>query len=182
MKGLVLLASCAKLPRVDGPGERWLAYLPGPLRKLVFFSMAKKILFGPGAPDGAVSLGMQELRSCRPETILDDVQAAKTMDLSAEAARLDVPTLVLCGSKDRLTPPALAERLSQLIPGSRLGIIEGAGHMVLLEVPERVNHEILSFVGSVVALADVPSCPAVGDRRRRSLARRLLATLKSVLK
>jgi pimeloyl-ACP methyl ester carboxylesterase len=182
VKGLVLLASCAKLPRVDGPGERLLGYLPGPLRKLVFFSMAKKILFGPGAPDGAVSLGMQELRACRPETILDDVQAAKTMDLSAEAARLDVPTLVLGGSKDRLTPPALAERLSELIPGSRLGIIEGAGHMVLLEVPERVNHEILSFVGSVVALADVPSCPAVADRRGRSLARRLLATLKSVLK
>ena len=182
VKGLVLLASCAKLPRVDGPGERLLGYLPGPLRKLVFFSMAKKILFGPGAPAGAVSLGMQELRACRSETILDDVQAAKTMDLSEQAARLDVPTLVLCGSKDRLTPPALAERLSELIPESRLEIIEGAGHMVLLEVPERVNHEILSFVGSVVALADVPSCPAVADRRRRSLARRLLATLKSVLK
>src|SRR2546430_12287580 len=96
-----------------------------------------------------------------PYTTLFRSQAAKTMDLSAEAARLDVPTLVLCGSKDRLTPPALAERLRELIPGSRLGIIAGAGHMVLLEVAERVKHEILSFVGPIVALADVPSWPSV---------------------
>jgi pimeloyl-ACP methyl ester carboxylesterase len=174
VRGLVLLSSCAKLPRGDGLGERFLAYLPGSLRKILFFSMAKKILFAPGTPGGAVSLGMQELRSCRPETILKDVQAAKTIDLSEQATRLDVPTLILCGSRDRLTPPALAERLSELIRGSRLRIIDGAGHMLLLEVPECVNQEILNFVASIVALADVPSFPAVEDRPRRSLVRRLL--------
>lgn len=174
VRGLVLLSSCAKFPRVDGPGERFLAYLPGPLRKIVFFSMAKKILFASGTPSGSLSLGMQELRSCRPETILKDVQAAKTMDLSEQATRLEVPTLILCGSRDRLTPPALAERLNELIPGSRLRIIDGPGHMLLLEVPERVNQEILNFVGSIVALAEVPSFPTVEDRRRRSLVGRPL--------
>ena len=89
------------------------------------------------------------------------------------STRLDVPALILCGNRDRLTLPALAEHLSELIPGSRLRIIDGAGHMVLLEVPERVNQEILNFVGSIVALADVPSFPAAEDRRRRALVRRL---------
>jgi pimeloyl-ACP methyl ester carboxylesterase len=174
VRGLVLLSSCAKLPWEDGPGERLLAYLPGPLRKLIFFSMAQKILFAPGASGGAVSLGMQELRSCRPETMRLDVQAARAMDLSEPAAGLEVPALILCGSRDRLTPPALAEHLGALIRGSRLQIVDGAGHMLLLEVADRVNQEILSFAGSLVALAEAPSLSAVEARRARSLVRRLL--------
>src|SRR5258708_34764626 len=149
--GLVLLSSCAKLPPVDNSWERWLAYLPGALRKVLFFSMAKKILFAPGASSRAVSLGLQELRSCRPETILKDVLAARTMDLTDRAARLEVPTLLLCGSRDRLTPPALSEQLSGLIPRARLTTIEGAGHMLLLEVPERVNQASLPFARAILA-------------------------------
>src|SRR5260370_42373043 len=97
--------------------------------KVLFFTVAKKLLCVPGASSRAVSLGMQELRSCRPETILKDVLAARTMDLTDRAARLEVPTLLLCGSRDRLTPPALSEQLSVLIPRARLRTIEGAGHM-----------------------------------------------------
>jgi pimeloyl-ACP methyl ester carboxylesterase len=174
VRGLVLLSSCAKLPPVDGQGERFLAYLPGPIRKIVFFSMAQKLLFAPGAPAGAVSLGMRELRACRAETIRSDVQAAQTMDLSERVTGLDVPTLILCGRRDRLTPPALATHLSELIRGSSLRIIEEAGHMLLLEVPQRVNQEILAFVGSIVPVAGVPSFPALGDRPWRSRIRRYL--------
>src|SRR2546425_12587150 len=50
VRRLVLLSSCAKLRSVDGPGAGVLAHLPGPLRKILFFAMAKKILFAPGAP------------------------------------------------------------------------------------------------------------------------------------
>src|SRR3989442_10808653 len=85
VRGLVLLASCVKLPEVDGWGERFLAFLPGPLRKLLFFAMAKKLLFAPG---DAVAVGMRELRACRPETILKDVHAARAMDLTGPATRL----------------------------------------------------------------------------------------------
>jgi len=172
VRGLVLLASCAKIPHTDSVGERILAALPGPLRKIVFFSLAKKLLFAPGAPARAVSLSLQELRACRPETILKDVRAAKAMDLTDRAARLVVPTLILCGSRDKLTPPALSERLSGLIARSRLRIIEGAGHMLPLESPDRVNEEMLQFAfalgvpAATVAAVEVP--------RARSLARRVL--------
>jgi hypothetical protein len=46
--------------------------------------------------------------------------------------------------------------------------------MLLLEVPQRVNQEILAFVGSIVPLAGVPSFPAPGDRPWRSRIRRYL--------
>ena len=180
VSALLLLSSCAKLPPADGPGERFLAALPGPLRRLLVFSLAKKLLFAPGAPDAAVSLGMQELRACRPETILNDVQAGKTMDLSGPATRLEVPTLILCGSQDGLTPPALSARLGELIPRSRVRIVDGAGHMLLLEVPDRVNQEILTFVGSSVALADGPSPIGGWNRRGRSRIRRVLDWVRNI--
>lgn len=171
VRGLVLLSSCEKLPHSDGAAERLLAALPGPLRRIVFFSMAKKVLFASEAPAHAVSLGMEELRSCRPDTILKDMRAAKAMDLAETAARLDVPTLIVCGSRDKLTPPALSERLSGLIPRSRLRIIEGAGHMLPLECPDRVNQEILQFAGALGAPS--VAATAVEAPRERSLAQRV---------
>ncbi len=169
--GLVLLASCAKLPWADSSWGRLLPYVPGPLWKTFFISTAQKLLFAPGVPGHAVSLGMQELRSCRAETILKDLQAAKAMDLTQQATGLDVPTLILCGSQDRLTPPALSADLKGLIPGSRLTLVEGAGHMLLLEVPTRVNEEVLNFAKSL--MVEVPSLRVVRDRQGRSLVRQL---------
>jgi len=148
VKGLILLSTCAKLPEADGSLGGLLWYLPGPIRKLVFFSMAKKILFAPGARDRAVQVGMEEIRACRPETILKDVAAAKGMNVEEVARGLRIPALILCGSRDKLTPPALSERLNDLIPGSRLLVLDGVGHMLPLEAPERVKRQILEFVGS----------------------------------
>jgi len=52
--------------------------------------------------------------------------------------------------------------------------------MLLLEVPERVNQEILTFARSILAPIEVPSVDAVEGRRGRSLARRLLDWARGV--
>jgi pimeloyl-ACP methyl ester carboxylesterase len=155
--GLVLLSSCVKLPETDAWTEHVFSYLPGPLRKIMFFTTARRILFAPGASDRAVEVGMQELVACRAETIRKDLEAAKVMDLVAQARRVDVPTLIMCGSRDQVTPPRLSERLHELIRRSRLSIIEGTGHMVILEAPERVNRDILDFIGALGVPGQAPS-------------------------
>jgi hypothetical protein len=48
-----------------------------------------------------------------------------------------------------VTPLRLSEKLINLIPGSRLRVVDNAGHMLPLEAPERVNEEILEFVTGV---------------------------------
>jgi pimeloyl-ACP methyl ester carboxylesterase len=174
VRGLVLIASCVKLPLVDSVGERLVAYLPGPLRRLVFFSMAKKVLFAPQAPADAIEVAMRDLRACRPETIMSDVRAARAMDLTEQAAALDVSTLVLAGARDRLTTPALAERLSALIRRSRLRLADGVGHMLPLEAPGWVNQEIATFVASLAE--PLPSSATIATRPP-SLARRALEWL-----
>lgn len=179
VKGLVLLSTCARLPETEGTLEGIFWQLPGPIRKLLFFSAVKRVLFAPGAPSRAVRLGMEEIRTCRPETILKDVAAAKAMNLEEVAQRIRIPTLILCGSRDRLTPAALSERLNELIPGSRLHILEGAGHMLPLEAPDWVNQRILDFVASVTP-HEMRRLPLLVSGTARSILRRLLDKVKAL--
>ena len=98
-----------------------------------------------------------------------------------------MPTVILCGSRDKLTPPALSARLSGLIPRSRLRIIEGAGHMLPLECPDRVTQEILEFAGAlgappvtvaaVEAAQEGPLAQRVRDRAHR-IAAHVLSALR----
>lgn len=177
VRGLILLSSCAKLERSDSWAEHLLSYLPGPLRKVLFFMMARKLLFAPGASELAVRLGMQELVACRAETILRDLQAAKTMDLTEQARGLDVPTLIMCGRRDTITPPRLSERLHELIRRSRLTIVEGTGHMLILEAPEGVNRDILDFIRAFGVERQRPVSRPLREAPVRSLLRRLLHRL-----
>lgn len=86
------------------------------------------------------------LRAVAPEVLIAELQAAEAFDVSADVGRLTVPTLVMCGSDDQVTPPALGRELHEKIPGSRLVIVEGAGHMVMLEQPRATNEAIRAFL------------------------------------
>jgi pimeloyl-ACP methyl ester carboxylesterase len=53
---------------------------------------------------------------------------------------------VLWGSSDRLVDPALAPRLADVVPGSRLLLLDGIGHVAMLEAPERTARAVLGMV------------------------------------
>jgi 3-oxoadipate enol-lactonase len=59
------------------------------------------------------------------------------------------PTLVLCGAEDKITPPALSQELTRLIPGARLELIERAGHLGNLEQPQAFNTLLGAFIRGV---------------------------------
>jgi len=61
-------------------------------------------------------------------------------------ATIAVPTLVLVGAEDVLTPPSEAEALAAAIPGARLAVIPGAGHLANLENPRAVNVALRAFL------------------------------------
>jgi pimeloyl-ACP methyl ester carboxylesterase len=65
---------------------------------------------------------------------------------------MGVPTLVVCGSDDMLTPPKYAHFLAEKIEGAQVEIIEGAGHMVMTEKPHEFNRRVMEFLQ---ALGDV---------------------------
>ena len=55
------------------------------------------------------------------------------------ASRIKAETLLIWGDSDRIIPTRHSKRAEELIPGSRLEIIENCGHIVQLEAPERVT-------------------------------------------
>lgn len=61
---------------------------------------------------------------------------------------LRLPMLVVFGTRDRLVTVRSAERLVRALPGVRLELIEGAGHVVPEEAPERVNRLLLDFLAA----------------------------------
>ena len=70
-------------------------------------------------------------------------------DSQATLAEIHVPTLVVCGAEDVLTPPAESEAIQLAIPGSRLEIIPKAGHLANLENPDAYNGALVRFLADV---------------------------------
>ncbi|WP_051515766.1 alpha/beta fold hydrolase [Candidatus Blastococcus massiliensis] len=62
------------------------------------------------------------------------------------AASLQRPTLVVWGDRDRLVDPALAPRLAAVIPDARLTLLEGIGHVAMLEAPEPTARAVLGML------------------------------------
>jgi pimeloyl-ACP methyl ester carboxylesterase len=69
-------------------------------------------------------------------------------DSSALLGTIDVPTLVVVGEEDVMTPPAEAERLREGIAGSRMVRITKAGHLSNLEQPRPFNETLTTFLNS----------------------------------
>jgi 3-oxoadipate enol-lactonase len=73
-------------------------------------------------------------------------EAVWLADQRDRAAAIRVPTLVVCGSEDKVTPPALSHNLAGLIPGSRYVEIESAGHLTNLEQADEFNRIVSEFI------------------------------------
>jgi pimeloyl-ACP methyl ester carboxylesterase len=67
-------------------------------------------------------------------------------DSHDDLARVQVPTLVLCGAQDPVTPVAEHEAMAARIAGSRLSIVADCGHLSTLEQPDAVNRELLQWL------------------------------------
>jgi pimeloyl-ACP methyl ester carboxylesterase len=82
-----------------------------------------------------------------PAGVVQALQALRDRpDAGPSLGAIRVPTLVLVGRDDALTPPALAESLAARIPGARLEVIDGAGHLSNLERPDRFNAALRAFL------------------------------------
>src|SRR6185369_15175026 len=70
------------------------------------------------------------MENCPPRTIENALDAMRDRpDRSGELSSIKVPTLVIVGDADAITPPKVAEAMQSKIPGAKLEVIRGAGHM-----------------------------------------------------
>ena len=80
---------------------------------------------------------------------MSDFACCDRFDMMSEINCIKLPTLIVCGEKDLLTPEKYSHYLASQIKDSQKTVIEGAGHFVMLEKPREVNLEIKRFLASI---------------------------------
>jgi pimeloyl-ACP methyl ester carboxylesterase len=103
-------------------------------------------LFPASAPAEVVEEMAEVMRDYHPAGLRAMANAFADADLRDVLPEIDVPTLLLYGDADVRSPVSIGEDLHARIPGSKLVVIEGPGHMVNMETPERFNEEVRSFL------------------------------------
>jgi non-heme chloroperoxidase len=102
---------------------------------------------GKKVSDEVVRLSWNVAAGASPNGTLDCVQAWLT-DFREDLKRIDVPTLVVHGDDDRILPfAATGKRIHEFVKGSRLVVIEGGPHGINWTPAEKVNRELLAFLG-----------------------------------
>ena len=70
-------------------------------------------------------------------------------DSTALLPHVTVPTLVIVGEEDELTPPEDSRRIAEAVPGATLVTIPGAGHLSNLEQPDAFNAALTAFLAKL---------------------------------
>ena len=85
-----------------------------------------------------------------PDTIAAGLEAMKDRpDSAGVLGRVTVPTTIIVGDEDTITPLADAEHMQRLVAGSTLVTIPGSGHMASLEAPEAFNAAMAAFLSAM---------------------------------
>jgi pimeloyl-ACP methyl ester carboxylesterase len=84
-----------------------------------------------------------------PESRVAHYDADLSHDTRDRLTGVSCPTIVICGADDFITLPRHNQTVSSLVPGAELHVIDGAGHMCLLERPDQVNALIDRFLSQV---------------------------------
>lgn len=104
-----------------------------------------RYLYGRLASEKMVRLGREEMLAIGPEVLLGDYLACDRFDVIDRLGEVRLPTLVICGEEDQLTPLKYSRFLVDHIPGAGLVTIPEAGHMVMLEKPQETTDAIAGF-------------------------------------
>jgi non-heme chloroperoxidase len=105
------------------------------------------VLGGKLISDQVVQLSWNIGAGASPKGTLDCVSAWLT-DFRNDLKKIDVPTLVVHGDADRILPlAATGKRTQELVKGSKLVVVEGGPHGLTWTHAEKVNRELLAFLG-----------------------------------
>lgn len=109
--------------------------------------------FNPDAPKDLIRLSIEAMLKLNPKTLLGDFLACDSFDVTGKLNVIQVPTLILCGTLDVMTPPKFSKSLAEQIPQSQLHLLERTGHMLMLEQPDAVAKLLKQFLDEIPPLS-----------------------------
>jgi pimeloyl-ACP methyl ester carboxylesterase len=113
--------------------------------------IARATQFGPDPSPGVVNHVVGLAARAPSQVWTGGLAGLMAVDVRDALANVAVPTLVAVGDHDRVTPPAAATILVSDLPNARLEIVEGAGHLAMLERPDAVNDMLARFSSEVLS-------------------------------
>lgn len=114
-----------------------------------------QVLASPYATPAVREQLIASLSALRPEPYKQALHAIVTTDFRSVLPKITVPTLVIVGDDDVVTPPPASEFLAANIPGAALIRIPQAGHLTNIEKPKEFNAALRSFLERHVSFASV---------------------------
>ncbi|HPB73388.1 MAG TPA: alpha/beta hydrolase [Phycicoccus sp.] len=116
-------------------------------RVLVPTAVQGRLLFGRGAKPSDIKTAVAMIQRTKMPTIGQFFHAIEDHDeIESLAHFVDVPTHILVGSMDRLTPVSYARMLQDAIPSARLTVIPDLGHMLMYEATHQVTDALIEFI------------------------------------
>ena len=112
----------------------------------------KKIIpqmLGGNAPYSVKQKILQTITTLDIKNYLNTVESMVMYERVCELESIEVPTLILTGEKDTITPKNIAIEMHSRINNSKLVLIEDVGHFVNLESPELFNKTVLDFLNKL---------------------------------
>lgn len=132
------------IPLLPRPVQRRLLDLTNfPVR--MWLARAVRAL-GPHTPAEAMEPWFEHLSNVDPMIGLKIARGMHEFDAEAWLEEIDVPTLVVVGTADTFSPPALGRFMVERIPDAELVTIEEATHAALIEFPDEIHGAIVDFV------------------------------------
>ncbi len=140
IKKIALVGTGAKLRVFPMILEGIKANFEETVQKIVRFAYSRK------ASSDLIEKGISDMMRCQPEVLYGDFLACDRFDIMAEVEKIDLPTLILCGDEDELTPVKYSQFLHSRMKRSRIEILPNAGHMVMMEAPQAFNEKLGDFL------------------------------------
>jgi pimeloyl-ACP methyl ester carboxylesterase len=141
VRGVVLVATAARFELPQTTLETWKNVMLG--RAQQPFSTDA---FSPQADFAVMREAWMEQVKTDPRVRYYDFVACNAFDITAQLGMIEVPTLIIAGRDDTITPLERSEVLHQGIPGSQLVVIDNAGHTVPAEKPAELNAAVSEFL------------------------------------
>lgn len=105
--------------------------------------------YSPNVDPRIKELAIQQMAETRQAVLYSDFLACDAFNAMERVNKIRVPTLLITGSLDRMTPPNRAQYLHSQIEGAQIEIVEGAGHMVIVEQPDEVVELLTGFLDRI---------------------------------
>jgi 3-oxoadipate enol-lactonase len=103
-------------------------------------------ILAPGASEALHQEVRETMARIDPEAFRIGAEAVWLANQRDRAMAIRVPTLVLVGEEDTVTPPELSRELADMIPGAELHTLAGAGHLANVERPNDFNDAVQAFI------------------------------------